>query len=810
MRQLSKDFPEGLAYSIVYDTTPYIRQSVKEVFHTLRDAIILVAVVVLLFLQDWRVMILPMIDVPVSLVGSFAVMGVMGYSLNNLTLFAMVLAIGIVVDDAIVVLENVERQMSRGLKAKEATLRAMEEITGPIIAITLVLSAVFLPSVFVPGVTGQFFRQFALVISSSMIISAINAMTLTPSRAAAIFQKQQLDAHGHPRHEALPWWFFALLGAPASVRLVKHYFAAGLGVSSLDGDEDSTIAWTTYLTLMTPGLILGGFFGWIIIKPVNKLLAAFFGAFNRLFDMVAKMYGLMVARLLRVGVFVLMLYGGLLSLTGWTLSAVPKSFILEQDQGYLVVNVQLPEGASVQRTERVMERITRIALGDPEHPESYPPIPGVAHTLSVAGQSFLFNANGSNLGSCFVVLEPFHQRRDPEKYDAVVADKLRRRFAEIEEAEIQVFPAPPIQGLGNGGGFKFQVEQRGFVDYASLRQITDKLIEDVKQQPQMVGVFTLFRTDSPQIHLDIDRVKCRSLGVPVEEVFNTLQVFMGGYFVNLFNRFGRTWQVNLMADEQYRTDPSKLALLQTRNRFGRMVPLATLFEKKRISAPTMVMRYNMYNSAPVVGNPARGTSSGQILKLVEDMAARNGTVYEWTEIMYLQILAGQSGIYIFFIGSALIYLILAAKYESWKLPLSVILVVPMCLLCACGGMFIASYPIDIFVQIGFLVLVALAAKNAILMVEFAAQLHKEGKPLAEAAVEAAQLRLRPIVMTSFAFILGVVPLLFGEGAGAEMHRSLGVAVFSGMIGVTFFGLLLTPVFFQAVMHLRRRSSNAQE
>ncbi|HBO43878.1 MAG TPA: transporter [Planctomycetaceae bacterium] len=805
MLELSESFPDGVEYRIVYDTTPFIQQSVEEVLKTLRDAVLLVALVVLFFLQDWRAMILPMIDVPVSLIGTFAVMAAMGFSLNNLTLFGMVLAIGIVVDDAIVVLENVERQMSLGLDAKSATIKAMQEITGPIIAITLVLCSVFLPSVFMPGVTGQFFRQFALVISSAMVISAINAMTLTPSRAVAIFSKQQLDEHGHPRHEALPWWIFAVAGALVSVWAARRLFAADLGISPAGEEQGIVLFWWMYPVLMTPGVILGGLVGRVIIRPVNGFLATIFKGFNRLFDFFTELYGRSVARLIRVSALVLAVYGGLLGLTYWTMGHAPTAFIPEQDQGYLLVNVQLPDSASVERTKRVMEQVDRIALGDPSDPQTHPAIPGVAHTLSVAGQSFLLNANGSNFGSCFVILAPFEERRSREEYDAVVAQRLRERFAaEIEEAQVQVFRAPPIQGLGSGGGFKLQVEQRGYVDLMALQRQTDELVAAVNADPRFIGAFTMFRADTPQFYLDIDRTKCESLGVAVQDVFNTLQIYMGGYFVNLFNDFGRTWQVNVLAEPDFRTDVTELTQLKVRNKFGQMVPLATLCRPDSVGGPVMVMRYNMYASAPVVGNPAPGTSSGQVIDIVGGMAEKLNVPFEWTEIMYLQIRAGNVAIYVFAIGTMLVFLVLAAKYESWKLPFSVILVVPMCLLCAVVGMMIAAMPIDIFVQIGFLVLVGLAAKNAILIVEFANELYQNGRSLHDAAVEAARLRLRPIVMTSFAFILGVVPLLVGTGAGAEMRNSLGTAVFAGMIGVTFFGITLTPVFFFAMMWLGGR------
>jgi len=806
MEELKKHFPDGVDYKIVYDTTPFIQESVNEVFKTLRDAIILVAIVVLLFLQDWKAMILPMIDVPVSLVGTFAVMVLLGFSLNNLTLFGLVLAIGIVVDDAIVVLENVERQMSLGLEAKAATIKAMEEITGPIVAITLVLCSVFLPSAFVPGITGQFYRQFALTISAAMIISAINAMTLTPSRAVAIFKTEKPGEHGHEaQREALPWWIFILFGG-----LLTHYLGdryidlARFGweaAAHAEGTE-SAIGWVVDILYFLPGAIVGGIVGWFIIRYVNAVLSRVFKAFNRGFDKLTEAYGYTTSRAVRLTLMVLAIYGGLLALTGWSIVKSPKGFIPIQDQGYLLVNVQLPDSSSVQRTQRVMDQIQKIALGDPNDPEGHPGIPGVAHTMAVAGQSFLMNANGSNFGSCFVILQDFPQRHSHEKYDEVIAEKLRVLFRdEIDEAIITVFRAPPIQGLGTAGGFKLEIEQRGYVDLEGLQTDSDELIAKASQDPHLVGLFTLFRADTPQLYLNIDRTKCESLGVDVQDVFDTLQVYMGGYFANLFNKFGRTWQVNLMAEPFYRTRAADLQQLQVRNKLGQMVPLSTLLQTDSVGGPVMVMRYNMYAAAPIVGNPAPGTSSGDVINIMQKLAEDQGASYEWTEITYMQIEAGNAGIAVFVIGSALIFLVLAAKYESWKLPLAVILVVPMCLLSATAGMFIAGLPIDIFVQVGFLVLVGLAAKNAILIVEFAKQLQDQGKPLREAALESARLRLRPIVMTSFAFILGVFPLVLGQGAGAEMRRSLGTAVFTGMIGVTFFGIFLTPVFYYAIMVL---------
>jgi multidrug efflux pump len=811
MAELKKRFPKDLDYRIVYDTTPFINQSIHEVFKTLFEAVILVALVVLFFLQDWRAMILPMIDVPVSLVGTFAVMAVLGFSLNNLTLFGMVLAIGIVVDDAIVVLENVEHHLSTGLDAKSATIKAMDEITGPILAITLVLCSVFLPSVFMPGITGEFFRQFALVISSAMVISAINALTLTPSRAVAIFSGEAVDEHGHPRREALPWWFFAILGGAITAMLLHDLVAGMVHGLSPDGAMEGGaewLSWLVYAIAAVPGIAVGAVLGKIIIQPVNKWLSRLFGAFNRSFDRFTGLYGRTIARLLRASFVVMVVYVGLLVLTGWSMNRAPKGFIPTQDQGYLLVNVQLPDSASVQRTKEVMAQIDRIALGDANGKGR---IPGVAHTLSISGQSFLLNANGSNFGSCFVTLDDFSHRHAASEYDEAIAQTLRKRFStEIDTAQIQVFRAPPIQGLGTAGGFKLQVEQRGYSDLQALQRQCDQLVAEASKDRRLVGLFSMFRADTPQIFLDIDRSKCQLLGVNVNEVFNTLEVYMGGYFINLFNAFGRTWQVNMMAESRFRDRVSDLQQLQVRNSQGQMVPLGTLVQTESVGGPMMVIRYKGHTAAPVVGSPAPGTSSGDMVRIMETKADQAGLTYDWTEIVYMQLREGSGAIAVFLIGSALVFLVLAAKYESWKLPMAVILVVPMCLLCSVEGMMIAALPIDIFVQIGFLVLVGLAAKNAILIVEFAAQLVHEGKPVLEATVEAARMRLRPIVMTSLAFILGVVPLMLGEGAGAEMRRALGTAVFAGMIGVTLFGVILTPVFFYVIIRRGHQKPVAAE
>jgi multidrug efflux pump len=809
MKELKSRFPPGLEYDFYYDTTPFIQRSVEEVVNTLVIAVVLVGGVVLFFLQDWKAMILPMIDVPVSLIGTFAVMAALGFSLNNLTLFGLVLAIGIVVDDAIMVLENIERLMATGLDARTATIKAMDELTGPILAITLVLCSVFIPSCFVPGLTGQFYRQFALTIAASVIISAVNAMTLTPSRAVSIFRSEEHDAgqagkpdQHHPQKEALPWWIFGIVGGLLTLWLAPR-LAGHLGLPPApDEDASKVLRWLYRGAVFTPGLMAGLLVGWFLIGPVNAVLGWVFRGFNRLFDGLTAGYGWTIGKLLRISVIVLVVYGGLLGLTGWRVAAAPTGFIPTQDQGYLLVNVQLPDSASVQRTDAVLAQIDQIA----RH------VPGVAHTVAVSGISFLTTTNGSNLGTMFLGLKPFEQRT-PAEYDAVIAAKVQQQCnEEIEGARIGIFRAPPIQGLGNAGGFKLQTEQRGFVDLTELQTMTDKLVAQANADPHYAGVFTLYRAHTPQLFVDIDRAKVQSLQVPMQDVFTTLQVYMGGFYVNQFNKFGRTWQVNIQAEPSARTSVDILKQLYVRSSpkqgQGEMIPLGTLVRAENSSGPLSVMRYNMYTSAAVNGIPAPGVSSGTVVQEMTRLARELDVPFEWTEMTFLQVKAGNIAFLIFGLGTVLVYLVLAAKYESWRLPLAVILVVPMCLLAAVTGMAIARLPVDIFVQVGFLVLVALASKNAILIVEFANERQQQGEDPRTAAQEAAQIRFRPIIMTSLAFIGGVYPLVVASGAGAEMRQSLGTAVFSGMIGVTLFGIFLTPVFTFVLMRRGDRGEQA--
>ncbi len=812
MRELGARFPQGLHYAIVYDTTPFIRESVNEVFNTLRDAVILVAIVILLFLQDWKALLLPVIDVGVSLIGTFAVMSLMGFSLNNLTLFGLVLAIGIVVDDAIVVLENIERWLERGLPVREATIKAMNEITGPIFAITLVLSSVLLPSAFLGGITGQFFRQFALTISVTMLISAINAMTLTPARAAWIFASRKPGVHGNQGKEALPWWSFALFGGLVSVWLLTSTLGVWMGLpAGEEGGEpapsslkDALLTWLIYSILFLPGAIAGGAVGWFSIRPVNWALARLFKGFNWLFERTTQVYGKTVGWCLRLSAIVLLVYLALIGLTAFGFTRVPSGFVPIQDKGYLVANIQLPDSASLERTVEVTEVVEKIALDTP----------GVAHTVSVPGTSFVLNANSSNYGNMFVILKPFDERHDPSLTGEAISARLRARVQrEVPEARVLVFGPPAVRGLGNAGGFKIMVEATGDVNFDELQARADNLVAQGNQQPGLVGLFNGFRARTPQLYVDIDRTKAKTMGVALTDVFDALQAYLGSYYVNDFNRFGRTWQVNIQADAPFRVDAEVIQQLKVRNAQGDMVPLGAVAKVLDSAGPVQITRYNMFPAASINGASLPGFSTGDVIRTMESLSDKElprSMSYEWTELSYLQKQASkveqfrdlrQNPFSAFVLGAVLVFFVLAGLYESWSLPLAVVLVVPMCLLSALTGIVLAGMDVNIFVQVGFVVLVGLACKNAILIVEFARDRQQEGASLFDAAVEAARVRLRPIVMTSFAFILGVLPLVFTHGAGAEMRRTLGTAVFSGMLGVTLFGIFLTPVFFYVVRKL---------
>ena len=803
-----------MKYAIVYDITPFVRESVDEVVKTLIDALLLVAFVVLLFLQDWKAVMLPADpDVAVSLVGTFAIMKLMGFSLNNLTLFGLVLAIGIVVDDAIVVLENIERWLAKGLAVREATIGAMGEITGPIIAITLVLSSVFLPSAFLGGITGLFFRQFALTIAVSMVISAINAMTMTPARAVAIFKGRKLDAHGHPEgREALPWWFPGLVGGWLSLRLLwphaAQWFALDLGNADSNlGPASLKSVVRTYAiqaALFLPGLLAGGLAGLLIIRPINWLLARFFRAFEFCFELVTRFYGRIVSLSLRLSVLVLVAYVGLLGLTYFGYTMVPSGFIPPQDKGYLIINIQLPDSASQERTVAIMDHIQKIVADTP----------GVAHTVDIPGQSFVMNGVSSNFGSTFVILKPFSERRDPSLYSEAIAMELRQRFgAEIEGAQILLFGPPSVDGLGMAGGFKIMLESTGNTDFKTLEQETLDFSMEGGKNPGFIGMFSSFRASTPQLYVDVDRVKCKTMKVDLNAVFETLQAFLGGYYVNDFNKYGRTWQVNIQADGPFRMNADAVRLFKVRNENGDMVPLGALANVRDDVGPVFVVRYNMLTATAINGATMPSVSSGTVIEVVEKLAKRQlprNMAYEWSELSYMEKESSRveslgdllQNPFMAFVGAVtLVFLVLAALYESWSLPLSVILVVPMCLLCSLAGIIIAKMDLNIFVQVGFVLLVGLASKNAILIVEFARDRQREGMSLRAATLQAAQVRLRPIIMTSFAFVLGVVPLVFTSGAGAEMRRALGTAVFAGMLGVTLFGIFLTPVFFYVIRRI---------
>ncbi len=812
--------PKGLNYEINYDTTPFIRESVNEVFVTLRDAVILVAIVVLLFLQDWKALLLPVIDVAVSLVGTFAVMNLMGFSLNNLTLFGLVLAIGIVVDDAIVVLENIERWLDKGLPVREATIQAMNEITGPILAITLVLSSVLLPSAFLGGITGQFFRQFALTISVAMIISAINAMTMTPARAAWIFASRKPGEHGHQGKEALPWWAFALFGGLASVWLLAPTLGAWLGLPTGEGHGEpvagglktTLLTWGIYALLFLPGALAGGTLGWFLIRPVNWVLGRLFQGFNWVFERATQAYGKTVGWSLRLSAIVLLVYVGLIGLTGFGFARVPSGFVPSQDKGYLLVNIQLPDSAALERTVEVTEAVEKIARE----------IPGIESTVAIPGQSFVLNAVSSNYGSMFIILKPFHERHAAALSGDAIAAQLRGRLQrEVPEARVLVFGPPAVRGLGNAGGFKLMVEATGDVNFDALQAQADNLVVKGNQQPGLVGLFNGFRARTPQLYVDIDRAKVKTMGVELTAVFEALQAYLGSYYVNDFNRFGRTWQVNVQADAAFRVDADIVRQLKVRNADGDVVPLGSVADVRESSGPVQITRYNMFPAAAINGASLPGVSTGDVLSTMERLAwglPRNMTT-EWTELSYLQKQESkverlrdlqQNPFSAFALGVVLVFFVLAGLYESWSLPLAVILVVPMCLLSALAGIALVRMDVNIFVQVGFVVLVGLAAKNAILIVEFARDRQQEGASVFDAAVEASRVRLRPIIMTSFAFILGVFPLVIAAGAGAEMRRPLGTAVFAGMIGVTLFGIFLTPVFFYVVRRFSRQSRNAKE
>jgi hydrophobe/amphiphile efflux-1 (HAE1) family protein len=726
MQTLAAAFPPGLRYDVVYNPTEFIAESVREVIKTIYEAVILVIIVVILFLQTWRASIIPIVAIPVSLIGTLAVLSAFGFSLNNLSLFGLVLAIGIVVDDAIVVVENVERNLRLGLGPREAAHRTMDEVGGALIAIALVLSAVFIPSAFIPGISGQFFRQFAVTIASATIISCLVSLTLSPALCALLFKPHQEQA---------------AKGSP-------------------------------------------------LVRPVR----AFFRLFNTGFDRLSSGYAALAARLIRIAALTLVVYAGLIALTAWQFDRAPTGFIPQQDQGYLITVLQLPPGASLERTDAVVRRAAKIILATE----------GVAHVVPFAGFDGATFTNAPNAGAIFVPMAPFPERAAKGLSADRMLTTLRERLAVIEDAFIIVIPPPPVRGIGNAGGFKMMVQDKRGRGLPALEAATQELVTTANQTPGLTGVFSLFNTRTPKVYADIDRVRAEMLAVSPDRVFETLQVYLGSAYVNDFNYLGRTYRVTAQADGRFRGTVRDIANLKTRNESGAMVPIGSVAQFRDITGPYRVPRYNLYPAAEVQGNTLPGYSTGYGIAAMERIAAEHlpdGFGYEWTELAYQERLVGNSGLFVFAASVVFVFLVLAAQYERWSLPLAVILIVPMCLLAAVSGLLLRGMDVDILAQVGFVVLIGLAAKNAILIVEFAKQAEDEGTKRVAAATQAARTRLRPILMTSLAFILGVIPLAIATGAGAEMRQSLGTAVFFGMLGVTGFGLVFTPVFYVVVRNL---------
>ncbi len=721
MAELKKDFPQGVEYQVVYDPTQFVRESIRAVIHTLLEAVALVVLVVIIFLQTWRASIIPLVAVPVSIIGTFAVMLGFGFSINTLSLFGLVLAIGIVVDDAIVVVENVERNIESGLSPRDATIQAMKEVSGPIIAIALVLCAVFVPIAFVSGLSGQFYRQFALTIAISTVISAFSSLTLSPALAATL-----LRPHDAPKD------------------------------------------------VLTRGMdkVFGGFFAW----------------FNRFFGRASTRYEVGVNGVLKRKSAAVAVYALLAIAAVFMFKAVPSGFVPAQDKQYLVGFAQLPDAASLDRTEAVIRQMSDIASK----------VPGVESSIAFPGLSINGFTNAPNAGIVFTSLKPFDQRTGKGQSGPEIAAEINKRLGAIQDAFIMVFPPPPVNGLGTIGGFKMMVEDRANVGNDELYAAVKALQAKAWQDPKLAGVFSSFQINVPQLFADVDRVKAKQLGVPLQTIYQTLQINLGSLYVNDFNQFGRTYQVRVQADAQFRSQADQIAQLKVRNDKGEMIPLSSLMHVKDSYGPDRVQRYNGYVSADINGGAAPGVSSGQAQAALEKIAAEvlpKGVSFEWTDLTYQDILSGNTMVLVFPLCVLLVFLVLAAQYESWTLPLAVILIVPMSILCALIGVKLTGGDNNIFTQIALFVLVGLASKNAILIVEFARELEDHGRSVVQAALEACRQRLRPILMTSIAFIMGVVPLVFSSGAGAEMRHAMGVAVFGGMLGVTFFGLFLTPVFY---------------
>jgi len=721
MEELKKDFPQDVDYSIVYDPTVFVRSSIKSVVSTLFEAIALVVFVVILFLQTWRASIIPLLAVPVSIVGTFAIMYFLGFSINVLSLFGLILAVGIVVDDAIVVVENVERNIREGKSPRDATVQAMKEVTGPIIATSLVLASVFIPIAFITGLTGMFYKQFALTIVIATFISMLNSLTLSPALSALLLRP----------HDAAP------------DRLAR---------------------------------IMNFFLGWL------------FNLFNKVFDRSQRGYVKSVRVFASHKLILMALFSILVGCTVYVFKIVPPGYIPAQDKQYLISFAQLPTGATLDRTEKVMREIADAALSEK----------GVVSAVQFPGLSVNGFVNSASAGIVFVTLDDFENRTDPELSASAIAGRLQEKYNAISEAFIAIFPPPPVRGLGTTGGFKLQIQDRADQGYKVLDDIVNEVKQKAHLDPALVGVYSNYNVNVPQLFANLDRTKAVQLGIPVEEVFRTLQIYLGSMYVNDFNQFGRTYQVIAQADKEFRSTPQDITRLQARNSEGKMVPLATILNVEEAFGPEVAMHYNAYRSADINGNAAPGFSSGeaqQAITKILDETLPTGMAFEWTELTYQQILAGNSAIYIFPLCLFLVFLVLAAQYESLALPMAIVMIVPMSILSAMIGVHISGGDNNIFTQISLFLLAGLASKNAILIVEFAHNLEHQGRTTVEAAIEASRLRLRPILMTSFAFIMGVLPLVLSHGAGSEMRQAIGIAVFSGMLGVTFFGLIFTPVFY---------------
>ncbi|KQY85305.1 efflux RND transporter permease subunit [Pelomonas sp. Root1444] len=734
MEELKAAMPEGVEYTIVYDPTQFVRASIESVIHTLLEAVALVVLVVILFLQTWRASIIPLLAVPVSIIGTFAVMHGFGFSINALSLFGLVLAIGIVVDDAIVVVENVERNIASGLSPRDATYQAMREVSGPIIAIALTLISVFVPLAFITGLTGQFYKQFALTIAISTVISAINSLTLSPALAAML-----LKGHHEPKDA--------------------------------------------------------------LTRGMDRVLGGFFGRFNRLFTRSSEKYGSGVKTLMSRKAVMMVVYLVLVAATAGLFKAVRGGFVPGQDKQYLIGFAQLPDGATLDRTEDVIRRMTDITLKTP----------GVEHAVAFPGLSINGFTNSSSSGIVFATLKPFAERKSKDLSAGAIAGSLNAQYGAIEDAFIVMFPPPPVQGLGTTGGFKLQLQDRGGVGYEAMDQAVKAFMAKAGNPataPELAGLFSSYQVNVPQLFADLDRTRARQLGVAVTDVFDTMQIYLGSLYVNDFNKFGRTYSVRVQADAPYRARAEDIGALKVRSSSGEMVPLSALMKVNPSFGPERAMRYNGFLSADINGGAAPGFSSGQAQAAVERIAAETlppGVGFEWTDLTYQEKIAGNSGAWVFPLAILLVFLVLAAQYESLTLPIAILLIVPMGLLAAMTGVWMSHGDNNVFTQIGLIVLVGLSAKNAILIVEFARELEFAGRTPVQAALEAARLRLRPILMTSMAFVMGVLPLVLSTGAGAEMRQAMGIAVFAGMIGVTLFGLFLTPLFY---VTLRRLAGNA--